>query len=167
MKLSSVKLSFSTLSAIGIAAICSTLPTAAFAHQVQTNYVLDAQTRSNLQVQAVFSNGEPLKGANVTIYSPEQPNRPWAKGLTDSEGRYTFDPDESVSGNWEIDIERAGHGDILVVPVSEAGIIDANQVSQGHNRDVHYAGSPLMAVGSVAITATVISFGYFTRKRTV
>ncbi len=149
------------LAAVGIAA---TVPAEALAHQVQTNYFIDAQTRDQLEVQTVFSNGEPLKGANVTIYSPEQPNRPWAKGLTDSQGRFTFSPDQSISGDWEIDIQREGHGDILVVPVSEAGI-DADRVSQAESRDVHYAGaSPWMAVGGVAIAAACIGFGRFATK---
>lgn len=153
-------LSFLMLAAVGIAAV---LPTEAIAHQVQTNYFLDAQTRNTLEVQAVFSNGEPFKGANVTIYSPEQPHRPWAKGVTDGQGRFTFDPDQSISGDWEIDIQREGHGDILLVPVSEAGI-DADRVSQTEARDVHYASSPWMAVGGVAIAALSIGFGRFASR---
>lgn len=154
------QLPFLILMAAGIAAV----PTEAFAHQVQTNYVIDAQSRNTLEVQSVFSNGEPLKGANVTIYSPEQPHRPWAKGMTDARGRFTFTPDRSISGDWEIDIQREGHGDILVVPVDAAGI-DADRVSQTEARDIHYAGSPWMAVGGVAIAAACLGFGRFAVKR--
>lgn len=154
------QLPYLMLMAAGIAAV----PTEAVAHQVQTNYVIDAQTRSTMEVQSVFSNGEPLKGANVTIYSPEQPNRPWAKGMTDAQGRFTFTPDQSISGDWEIDIQQEGHGDILVVPVDAAGI-DADRVSQTEARDVHYASSPWMAVGGVAIAAACLGFGRFAAKR--
>ena len=150
---------------LGIAA----LPTKAMAHQVQTNYFLNDQpTGDRLELQTTFSNGEPLKGAKVTVYAPDQPYRARATGVTDSQGRFTFAPDESVSGDWEVNIERAGHQDILTVPVHE-GAIDADLMASNgievSNSDFHYASSPWAAVGGVAIAAACLAFSRIDNKK--
>ena len=153
----------------------ATIPAEVFAHQVQTNYILNDQPNSltdseesqadqSLSLQTTFSNGEPLKGATVLVYSPDQPDRVWKKGVTDSEGRYTFVPDRSISGEWKVDIQREGHADILKVPVTGEGI-EVDMMAQVENQDVHFAGSPLVAGGSVAIATACLGFGYFARKR--
>ncbi len=159
------------MASISMAAI----PAEALAHQVQTDYILNGQTNSpvsseggqtgnSLSLQTTFSNGQPLKGATVIVYAPDQPDRVWTKGVTDSQGRYTFVPDRSISGEWKVDIQREGHADILQVPVTEEGI-EIDLVAQENNQDVHFAGSPLVAVGSMAIAAACIGFGRFTHKR--
>ncbi|MGB3294982.1 MAG: hypothetical protein WBB01_18520 [Phormidesmis sp.] len=152
------------------------IPVEAFAHQVQTDYILNGQASSpvdsetgsrvggSLSLRTTFSNGQPLKGATVIVYSPDQPDRVWTKGVTDSQGRYTFVPDRSISGEWKVDIQREGHADILKVPVTGEGI-EIDLMAQVDNQDVHFAGSPLAAVGSIAIAAACIGFGRFTRKR--
>ena len=156
-----------TLAAVGIAAI----PTKAFAHQVQTNYILqntpfaEQGNDQTLELQTTFSNGRPLKGAKVKVYSPEQSLRPVETGVTDGQGRYSFNPDESVTGEWEVQIQREGHGDILYVPVTEDGI-DADLMARGAEiQDTHYANSPLMAVGSIVMAAACIGFARTQRKR--
>lgn len=160
------------MASVSLAAI----PAQALAHQVQTNYILNGQTSSpvssetgsrvgnSLSLRTSFSNGQPLKGATVLVYSPDQPDRVWAKGVTDDQGRYTFVPDSSISGEWKVDIQREGHEDILKVPVTGEGI-EIDLMAQTGSRDVHFAGSPLMAVGSIAIAAACIGFGRFTSKR--
>lgn len=177
-----------TLAAVGITAVPAMVPGSALAHQVQTNYILNGQINGqseaaatspllapqaeageSLELRSTFGNGQPLKGASVTVYSPEQPNRVWEKGLTDSEGRYTFKPDESITGEWEVNIKRDGHQDIISVPVTEAGI-DAELMAQGAGqsdeiKDIHYASSPLMAVGSLAIAAVSIGFARYSSKK--
>ncbi|MEL6813322.1 MAG: hypothetical protein AAFP03_00750 [Cyanobacteria bacterium J06598_3] len=174
-----------TLAAVGITAIPAMIPGRALAHQVQTNYILNGQSEAtatspllaapqadagaSLELRSTFGNGQPLKGASVTVYSPEQPNRVWQKGLTDSEGRYTFKPDESITGEWEVNIKRDGHQDIISVPVTETGI-DSELIAQGKGQngeiqDIHYASSPLMALGSLAIAAASIGFARYSRKK--
>lgn len=145
---------------LGLAAV----PTKAMAHQVQTNYFLNDVSGDSLELQTTFSNGEPLKGAKVTVYSPEQPFRAQATGRTDDRGRFTFTPDQAVSGDWEVNIERAGHQDILTVPVTEEGI-DLNDLASVENADVHYASSPVAAAGSVAIALACLGFARFGRKQ--
>lgn len=136
------------------------IPTKAMAHQVQTNYFLDSQAGDRLELQTTFSNGQPLKGAKVTVYAPDQPFRVHAVGKTDSQGRFTFTPDQPIDGEWEVNIKQAGHQDILTVPVTEEGIdvdlIASRGVVDRGGADLHYAGSPWVAVGSVAVAAACL-----------
>ena len=96
----------------------------ASAHMVETNYFLDqlanAQSEQVLTTQSAFSNGTPLKGAKVNVYSPNNPVTPWTQGITDNEGRFSFSPDHALTGNWEVVIQQQGHGDILTVPVGDS-----------------------------------------------
>lgn len=159
-----------TFAAVGIAAV----PTEAFAHQVQTNYILNGlpstedsvSQNESLEIQSTFSNGQPLKGAKVSIYAPNRPFGPYATGKTDAQGRFSFQPEASIPGEWEVKIKREGHADILYVPVTEEGI-EAEAVASGaidDVQDVHYASSPLMAVGSIVIAAAAIGFARVGKK---
>ncbi|MEL7333935.1 MAG: carboxypeptidase regulatory-like domain-containing protein [Cyanobacteria bacterium J06560_2] len=144
------------------------LPTEAMAHQVQTNYFVNGQAEDSLELRTTFGNGEPLKGAKVTVYSPNQPLRARATGVTDSQGRFTFEPDQSISGDWEVNIKQAGHQDILTVPVTEEGIdldlMASNGMDQGGS-DIHYASSPWAAVGSIAIALSCLAIARVGSKR--
>ncbi|MGB3787104.1 MAG: carboxypeptidase regulatory-like domain-containing protein [Phormidesmis sp.] len=151
-------------------------PAEALAHQVQTDYILDSQPSNStgtglidsLQLRTTFTNGQPLKGAKVTVYAPDQPYRVRATGKTDSHGRFTFTPDQPINGNWEVNIEREGHQDILTVPVTEKGIdIDlvAQTGLQQSDQDIHYASSPWAAVVGVAIAAACLGFAKVSGKK--
>lgn len=155
--------------ALGLAIV----PTKAMAHQVQTNYILDSQagngTSDRLELRTTFSNGQPLKGAKVKVYAPDQPHRVHTVGKTDAQGRFTFVPDEPISGDWEVNIKREGHEDILTVPVTEDGIdlglMAQTGLEQVGNSDVHYAGSPLAVAGGVAITAACLGVAKVSSKK--
>lgn len=151
---------------LGMAAI----PTEAMAHQVQTNYFINSQseTADSIELKTTFSNGQPLKGAKVSVYSPDQPLRVRATGVTDNQGRFTFEPDEAIDGDWEVNIERAGHQDIVTVPVTEEGIdldlmASTGVIDQGGS-DFHYATSPWAVVGGVAVAAACLGFARMTKK---
>ncbi|MGD1900409.1 MAG: carboxypeptidase regulatory-like domain-containing protein [Phormidesmis sp.] len=154
------------LAAVGLAA----LPTKVMAHQVQTNYFLNDQSaEESLELRTTFGNGEPLKGAKVSVYAPDQPFRARVTGVTDSQGRFTFAPDEAISGDWEVNIERAGHQDILTIPVTEEGI-DENLMASGGvidrgGSDIHYASSPWAAAGGVVIAAACLAVARVERKK--
>lgn len=120
------------------------LPTSALGHSVETNYVFNDQ----LELQSLFSTGEPLQGATVQVFSPENPEQPWLEGKTDAEGRFAFEPDTQIPGNWEVMIRDQGHGDILTVPVDEQGV-DVNLISGEMNLHMHYMAGPLSLVGVV------------------
>ncbi len=109
-------------------------PRGAWAHSVETDYLVSA--RSQLQIQAKFSTGEPLQQAPVKIYSPNHPDKPWAEGSTDADGRFAFKPDPSIPGEWTVKIGQSDHGDILSVPVNRQGIeeqqISDNPINRPH-----------------------------------
>jgi len=83
-------------------------------------------------IHARYDTGEPMAGAQVAVFAPDAPARPWSTGLTDGEGRFTFVPD-SRPGRWAVQARQAGHGAMgyiewppgdapgLVPPVAQGG----------------------------------------------
>ena len=70
-------------------------------------------------IKAAFDDGTPMANAQAIIYSPEDPANPWLKGTTDSEGKFTFVPESKVSGNWDVKVRKAGHGDIASISLEQ------------------------------------------------
>jgi nickel transport protein len=85
----------------------------ATAHGVAIEY----QTTQAYEINAAYDTGEPMANAQVAVFSPNDPAKPWLTGTTDAEGRFVFSP--SAPGNWEVQVRQAGHGDILVIPVED------------------------------------------------
>lgn len=124
-------------------------PANAFAHAVETNYRLVSDA---LEVQSVFSTGEAFQNAEITVYSPEDPEKPWFKGKTDENGKFVFKPDPAMRGQWAIEIGEGSHWDRLDIPVSDRGIdmesitLSPDPAPNHHHRDQHYA-SQFVIVG--------------------
>lgn len=89
----------------------------AIAHGVKMQY----QTTQAIAIQAKYDTGAPFANAQVTVYAP-QSNTPWLQGTTDETGRFTFTPDSSKPGTWQVKARLAGHGDILNLTVGAAAI---------------------------------------------
>jgi nickel transport protein len=70
-------------------------------------------------LQASYDDGKPMIDAQVVVYAPSEPSKPWLKGKTDAQGKFVFTPDSSLVGNWEVKVRRAGHGDIITIPVGQ------------------------------------------------
>ncbi len=153
--------------AIAIASPIVAIPTKAWAHAVETNYALDAALQNQLQVQSTFSTGEPFAGATVRVYAPGQPDQPWFEGTMDEQGQFSFAPDATITGDWEVEIGEDGHADYLRVPVTEMGV-DVNQISQVGSKDIHYAALPWqITVGGSFAIAAVAGLGLrYQRRRT-
>ncbi len=124
------------------------MPAKTLAHAMQTNYAF----LEELEFQSVYSNGEPAKNAKVLVYAPNNLDEPWMVGETDEEGRFSFLPDNSIPGEWEVEFEQEGHGDILTVPVNDKGI-DFDNISQVETTDIHYGS--LNPLQSLLITSGV------------
>ncbi len=75
---------------------------------------------SSVEVQARFETGEPMAQAQALVYAPDNPAEVWQKGTTDDQGRFSFVPDETVLGTWEVVVRQAGHGAIATIPVTAA-----------------------------------------------
>lgn len=134
-------------------------PSQAWAHQVETNYMLSSQ----LQFQSRFSTGEPFAGARVTIYAPNQPDRPWQTLTTDSQGQFSFLPDRSIVGNWEVRIEDEdqSHADYWTVPVDGQGIVEEGIVLDA-TQDQHYVTASVL---TPLVTSIAAALGWALLKR--
>jgi nickel transport protein len=73
---------------------------------------------SSVELEARFETGEPMADAQVLVYAPDNPTEVWQKGTTDAQGRFSFVPDETKPGNWEVTVRQAGHGTIVNIRVS-------------------------------------------------
>ncbi len=104
---------------VAMAALALALPApAAMAHGVD----LTAGTVEGVEVTAVFDGGGgPMAGAQVTVFAPDDPARPWMTGTTDEEGRFFFVPDAALPGTWDVQVRQAGHGGIVRVEVTAEG----------------------------------------------
>ncbi|WP_421656294.1 carboxypeptidase regulatory-like domain-containing protein [Leptothermofonsia sp. ETS-13] len=93
--------------------------------------VIQYKTTQALEIQANYDTGAPMKQASVTVYAPNKED-PWLKGQTDDKGRFTFAPDASLPGNWEVKVRSAGHGDIVTIPVGATNVVASTNRSSGY-----------------------------------
>ena len=90
------------------------------------------QTVSSVEIQARYDSGEPMREAQVIVYTPDNPAEPWLEGTTDADGRFVFTPDSTQPGNWEVAVRQAGHGEIVSIPVgAEAASADGLEPASG------------------------------------
>ncbi|MDY7078488.1 MAG: carboxypeptidase-like regulatory domain-containing protein [Chloroflexota bacterium] len=87
----------------------------AFAHGAKIEYTISM----TVEIRAVYDTGEPMGGGQVTVYAPGDPTTPWLTGVCDEEGRFTFTPDPSQPGTWDVQVRQSGHGDMVHIPIGE------------------------------------------------
>lgn len=92
---------------------CALLPDRALAHGA----VIEARQARAVTIYATFDSGEPMVGAQVSVFSPENPEQPWLQGLTNEQGRFIFIPGDAA-GRWAIQARQAGHGSVTYLDVS-------------------------------------------------
>ena len=80
-------------------------PGAAMSHAA----FVDADTVQAVRIQGVYETGEPMAGAQVTVFAPGSPAEPWLVGQADADGVFLFVPDEQP-GRWSVRLRQAGHG---------------------------------------------------------
>lgn len=97
--------------------------TPALSHGTSVEY----ESVQALKIQARYNGGQPMREAQVTVYSPEDPATPWKQGETDSEGVFTFTPDPTQSGNWEVRVRQAGHGSIITIPIEGNNVTEPRE----------------------------------------
>lgn len=83
---------------------------------------------SAISIQAKYDDNTPMANAQVVIYAPSDRATPWQKGVTDSEGNFSFVPDTNPQniGDWDIKVRQSGHGDITSIPVGQDGLTVAS-----------------------------------------
>ncbi len=112
-------------------------PGNAFAHALETNYHMISDA---LEVQGVFSTGELFEGAPIVVYSPQDQTHPWLEGVTNKDGKFDFQPDPTIAGDWSIEIGEGQHWDQLYVPVNDRGIeFEAISFLDGDHPHRHYS----------------------------
>lgn len=85
----------------------------ALAHGVK----IETQVIQAIEIKATYNSGEPMKQGQVTIYAPDDRGTPWLEGSTDDQGQFIFTPDLTKSGNWDIKVRQAGHGNLITIPI--------------------------------------------------
>jgi nickel transport protein len=87
---------------------------------------LEHRQVSSVEIVARFDSGEPMAQAQVLVYAAGNPSEVWQQGTTDDQGRFSFVPDATLPGNWEVMVRQAGHGAIATIPVGAASAAPAN-----------------------------------------
>ncbi len=94
-------------------------PTAlASAHGVEITY----RSANAIELTAMYDTGEPFSEGEVSIYAPGDPAKPWATGKCDENGRFTFTPDPTLQGTWDVQVRRAGHGAMVHIPIESSAV---------------------------------------------
>lgn len=95
-------------------------PAVVLAHGAHVTY----NVATTVDLEAQYDSGEPMDGAQVTVYAPDNPSTPWLTGTCDEEGRFSFTPDPSLPGTWDVQVRQAGHGDMIHIIIGEEGNAD-------------------------------------------
>ncbi len=122
-----VPLAIASLAGLSVGVPGLLQPFRANAHGVEMEY----QATQAIQITANFDTGEPMVEAQVAVFSPENPSAPWMTGTTNEQGRFVFVPDDAVTGNWEVQVRQAGHGDIISIPVADGGVTQESSLTGG------------------------------------
>ncbi|UCC61326.1 MAG: carboxypeptidase regulatory-like domain-containing protein [Dehalococcoidia bacterium] len=123
------------------------------AHGAKIEYVVDMM----VEIVAMYESGEPMSGAQVVVYAPDDISTPWLTGICDDEGRYSFKPDTSMAGTYDVQVRQAGHGDIVHIPVGDGGTASGSSGGYG--------------VGQIALMSVCVVWGfigtglYFLRRK--
>jgi nickel transport protein len=104
------------LAVMGALVLGLVLAVPVYAHGVNLEYTSDVE----IEITARYDSGAPMAGAQVVVYAPGDPATPWLTGVCDEEGCFSFTPDTSQPGIWDIQVRLAGHGGIIHVPVGSS-----------------------------------------------
>jgi len=143
-----------TAAVIGMLVLSLLLPAPALAHGVNIQYSSDIE----ITIVAKYDSGEPMAGAQVAVYAPDDPSTPWLTGACDDEGRFSFTPDTSIPGTWDVQVRLAGHGGMVHIPVGED-----STASSGGVGGYSYLQLGLMA--ACVIWGSIGTAFYFRRRR--
>lgn len=71
-------------------------------------------------VEARYESGQPMAGAGVAVFAPDDPTRPWLTGTSDEAGRFSFVPDPERVGVWAVQARLGGHGAMAHIEIGAA-----------------------------------------------
>ncbi|MFC2045315.1 carboxypeptidase regulatory-like domain-containing protein [Chloroflexota bacterium] len=143
----------SVLAIVGFLTLSLFMPTAVCAHGANIEYTSNIE----VEIEANYDNGEPMAGGQVVVYAPDDAATPWVTGVCDDEGRFSFTPDTSKPGVWDVQVRLAGHGDIVHIPIGES--TSATDSSGG------YSTLQIALMSACVIWGSVGTALYFSRRR--
>ncbi|ADU65960.1 hypothetical protein Selin_1225 [Desulfurispirillum indicum S5] len=95
-------------------------------------------TRTEIQrvifVEAIYEDGTPMAGAQVVVFSPQNPRTPWLTTVADEQGHVRVTPDQQISGTWSIQLRQAGHGAMIHVDLGDEDITITSRTETGRLR---------------------------------
>ena len=94
----------------------------AYGHGAQITWVMQGDS---IHIWASFDDGQPMSSAQVTVFSGAAPSVAFLTGLTDSEGAFSFLPDAEQSTDWDVQVRKAGHGDIIHFSLSDHSVTES------------------------------------------
>ena len=108
-----------------------------------------------------------MANAQVAVYAPNDPSKPWFSGTTDAAGRFIFIPNVSLGGNWEIQVRQAGHGNIITAPLGEGFTTEdpTVQTLSVLNGDTSYTPPQLFLMGATGVWGFIGTALFFSRRR--
>lgn len=124
--------------------------------------ILDVREARAIAVDARYDTGQPMVDAQVSVFSPENPQQPWLSGLTDGRGQFVFIPG-TTQGRWTIQTRQAGHGSMAYIDLpadaATASLVTGSSLAQSGISPIQRA---VMAVSIVwGLVGTAL---YFRRK---
>jgi nickel transport protein len=129
------------------------LPITAYAHGARITYTVS----TTIDIVASYDSGEPMAGAQVAVYAPDDPTTPRLTGVCDDEGRFSFTPDSSESGTWDVQVRQAGHGDIVHIPIGGS--------SEGNGGTGSYTALQIVLMAVCVVWGSVGTALYFLRRK--
>lgn len=103
------------LLALFIAGLGLHAPSSLYAHGAVIEY---SQT-TGIALQAKYDTGQPMPKAQVAVYAPDNPAKPWLTGTSDEQGRFRFVPDPAKPGTWSVQARLAGHGAMVHILIKD------------------------------------------------
>jgi nickel transport protein len=87
--------------------------------------------------------------AQVTIYSPADRSTPWLTGETEEDGSFSFEPDTTLDGAWDVMVRRAGHGDIVHIDLGRQAGLSASP-----------DGDSSLSTGQIVLMSVCVVWGF-------
>lgn len=132
------------------------------AHGVKIEY----QSVQAIEIDAKFDTGEPMSEAQVTVYAPDNPSTPWLTATSDKNGKFVFAPDYSKPGTWAIQLRKAGHGELINLPIAQDNATVNNlsaRISKRQSTSRSFTPLQLILMGAAGIWGFIGTALYFSR----
>lgn len=129
------------------------LPVKALAHGARIEYTIDVA----IELVATYDNGEPMAGAQFAVYAPDDRSTPWLTGVCDDEGRFSFVPDTSKPGIWDVQVRQAAHGHWVHIPIGKDAAVTGSAGG--------YTTLQIVLMALCVVWGTVGTALYFSRRR--